>query len=223
VPEPQATVSGRRVWARPVAEEWAEQRYRSPEGITQALSAERDEPGSPDMRQVRTRLERTLMGALWEHPPYRRRWSLRWRSRDAVQEVARDLSQLVTADLHGGGFVSIPDLAVTVSHALLDELAHGRELGRGAQRTRRSTVSPTRWGRMLGWLIACDPLVARRVIGEVTGQAERRFKIPRQVTEHSLRTAIILPREAIAEDSLREFLDRVMSLQPQTRPPKKHS
>ena len=80
VPEPQATVSGRSVWARPVAEEWAEQRHRSTEGITQALSAGRDEPDSPGMRQVRTRLERTLMGALWEHPPYRRRWSLRWRS-----------------------------------------------------------------------------------------------------------------------------------------------
>jgi len=42
VPFPQAVTVGRSLWARPVAEDWAQARLRSPEGITLAVSADRD-------------------------------------------------------------------------------------------------------------------------------------------------------------------------------------
>ena len=39
VPLPQAIIGGRSLWARPVAEEWAEQRQRDPDAVNAAVSA----------------------------------------------------------------------------------------------------------------------------------------------------------------------------------------
>jgi len=215
VPQPQATISGRSVWARPVANEWAEQRRRDPEGLVQAVTAGRDYGFAPGIEVVRGRLERMLMGALWEHAPYRHRWSIRWRSREAVQEVAGDLSRLVAADLQERGFVDLSDLSDTLIHALLDELAYGRDLNRSIDDGKipepavfYGITPPVE--HMLRWLIGCDPVRAGRVITAVIGEAERRLEIPRAVTERSLRLAAT-PVDVMDHTSLRDYLDRVMS------------
>ena len=72
------------------------------------------------------------------------------------------------------------------------------------------------------WFIGCAPVIAGRVIGQVIGEAERRIKIPRSVTERSLRMAAS-PSEIMDDDSLRDFLDQVMSPQaPAQRHRKRH-
>lgn len=223
VPEPQAIIGGRSVWARQVASEWAEQRRRDPEGLMQTVTPDGGEL-TPGMARVRARLERMLMGALWEHTPYRHRWALRWRSREAVQDVAEDLSKLVTADLQGRGFVDMDDLSATLEHALMDELAYGRDLhrsvhpGDGAVPAAYYGITP-RVERLLSWLIGCDPVRAGSVITAVVGEAERRLDIPRAVTEYSLRVAATSV-DVMDSASLRDYLDRVMSpeRQPKSRP-----
>ena len=48
IPAPQATVNGRSVWARPVAQEWAEDRRRSPVGIRAAVATDQDATSLPE-------------------------------------------------------------------------------------------------------------------------------------------------------------------------------
>ncbi|MFI9549498.1 helix-turn-helix transcriptional regulator [Streptomyces sp. NPDC052016] len=55
VPLPQATVGGRAQWPRPVAEDWAEARRRSSEGLREVMSAGARHclaPGGPGPRPV---------------------------------------------------------------------------------------------------------------------------------------------------------------------------
>jgi len=104
------------------------------------------------------------------------------------------------------------DLGVIVRHALLDELAFGREIDPDIRTPRTPCVlngiaRPVE--RMLRWLIEYDPVRAGRVIGEVIGEAERRFKI--RVLSPSTRCAWPLrPARWMDEGQPGgDFLDRV--------------
>jgi len=214
VPEPQATVSGRSAWARPVVYEWAEQRRRDPDGLVQAVTSGDGEDLAPGAEILRARIERMLMRVLWEGP-YRQRWSMRWRGREPIREVADDLSRLLTTDLLGSGFVNMNNLSQTLIHALLDELAYSRDLHRPLNGP-DNAEDPEYYGiarsieEMLRWFIACDPSRASAVISEVIGDAERRLGIPRTVIEQSLRVAAT-PNKAVGAAGMREFLARVLS------------
>jgi hypothetical protein len=71
---------------------------------------------------------------------------------------------------------------------------------------------------MLSWLIRHYPARAAIAIGAITGEAERRLRIPRQVTERSIRVALSLDSNLDA-DSQREFLSRVLTPATTTQPP----
>ena len=60
---------------------------------------------------------------------------------------------------------------------------------------------------MLDWLIRHAPDHAAGVIGDIVGEAARRFQIPRHVTERSLRTALALDGK-LDDGGYTEFLDR---------------
>jgi hypothetical protein len=222
VPLPQASPNGRSLWARPVAEDWAEARQRSPEGVTLAVSADRDGEALPvGLTDLRNRFARMFYSSLWERPALRKRWALRWRTEPAVRQVADDLGWLVAASLDR----IVPDvpLTFTIERAVLDELAVGQQLDKNIRDLRVVDPDETagdsepgfyginrRVAMMLSWLIRHRPAAAAHAIGVIVGEAEQRLGIPRQVTERSLRTALSFDSE-MDKDALKEFLSRVLS------------
>jgi hypothetical protein len=229
VPLPQSTVGGRSMWARLVAEEWAEQRRRSAEGRIEAVGVDRETgPLPPGIAEVWTRFSRSFFSQLWERPTWRKRWALRWRTETAVREIAETLSWDVAADVTK--LVPVHDLAHTLRLAILQEFTHGQALDRSiAERDehdpseRYRNDSATRpweeWGfygitprvaRILDWLIRHDPATAARTIEETIGEAERGPDIPRAVSERSIRKALAL-ESTLNDDTRSDFLERVLS------------
>ncbi|GLY80525.1 hypothetical protein [Actinoallomurus iriomotensis] len=229
VPLPQSTVGGRSMWARPVAEEWAEQRHRSAEGRIEAVGVDRETgPLPPGIAEVWTRFSRSFFSQLWERPTWRKRWALRWRTESAVREIAETLSWDVAADVTK--LVRVHDLAHILHLAMLREFAHGQELDRSI--AERDEHDPSEhdhndsadrpweaWGfygitpptaRMLDWLIRHDPATAAHTIEEIIGEAERRLEISRQVSERSIKKALSLDG-TLDKDARHEFLERVFS------------
>lgn len=221
VPLPQATLSGRSVWSRPVAEEWAEQRQRSAEGVAAAISTEHAGASvAPGIAEIWKRFTRVFFTDLWERPAIRRRWALRWRTETAVRDIAESLGWEVAAS--ADSLIPMHDLGTTIALAVLDEFATSQRLHRVTGDKKLHLASPDDsddavfYGilppvtRMLDWLIRHHPNSARRAIGEIVGEAERRLAIPREVSEHSLRTALSLDG-TLDTGTQNEFLSRVLS------------
>ncbi|GAB7109554.1 hypothetical protein JCM4814A_78690 [Streptomyces phaeofaciens JCM 4814] len=91
MPPPQAAVSGRSLWARPVAQDWVQERDRSPESAAAKLDSG-DSDLSIGLAELRQRLARRFFGTLWERPDWRKRWARRFRTESAVQEIADELA-----------------------------------------------------------------------------------------------------------------------------------
>ena len=209
VPSAQAAPGGRSLWARPVAEDWAAARRRSAEGVTLAVSGRRGDP-PVGVAQLQDWMEKMFYALLWEHPVVHRRWTRRWRTETAVREVAGYLGWQVAESLDRIVPHSLRD---TIGRALLDELAAGQELENSVFDADHEHVyygiTPST-ADMLGWLVRHRPASAAHIIGVVTGEAERRFGIPRNVTERSVATSLSLDGE-LDNDARRDFLSRVLS------------
>ncbi|MFG2437959.1 hypothetical protein [Streptomyces sp. NPDC048508] len=204
VPPPQATVNGRNLWARPVAQDWAEERDRSPENAASKLDSA-DDDLSIGLADLRQRLAQRFFSTLWERPDWRKRWALRFRTASAVHEVANELAYNVASDTDT--IVNAQDLAATIRHAFLDEFATGKELD--------GTDDPVFFGittpvtNMLDWLIRHHPRTAHYTINEIIGDAERRMSIPRDVSVQTIRTALGLD-SSLPRQMLLDFLDRAL-------------
>lgn len=222
VPQPQAVIGGRNMWSRPVAEEWAEARSRSPEGLLRAVSASGDTP--PGVEEAAAGMARSFHALLWGYRPFRSRWALRWRSKAAVGEVADELGA-EAARYMVRSLVPTGALSATIYHAVLDELAYGLRLenatrDHGALHEAGPDDAPgadavffginSAVAQMLDWLIRHNPRSAGLVIGEIIGEAGRRLGIPRAVTEYSLALALNLDGKLNAQ-AREEFLRRVMT------------
>jgi hypothetical protein len=216
VPAPQASPTGRSLWARPVAEDWAEARQRSPEGIALAVSAERDTGRlPPGLDDLWSRFSGSFYTRLWERPAVRKRWALRWRTETAVREVADDLGWLVASSLDR--IIPVQALSFTIQRAVLDELAEGQQLDKDDPASLQYGIN-RKVAMMLSWLIRHDPARAANAIGAITGEAEQRLRIPRQVTERSIRVALSLDSNLDA-DTQRKFLSVVLTPARTTQPP----
>jgi hypothetical protein len=221
VPLPQAVINGRSFWARPVAEEWAEQRQRSAEGVAEAVSAGHPEKFPPGITDISNRLTRSFFARLWESPAIRKRWALRWRTEAAVRDIAEGLSWDVAVSLDR--IIPVDALSATIVRAVIDELRYGQELSRSIrQQDKLHLVDPDDQdddifygitppvARMLDWLIRHDPPKASYAIAQITGEAWRRLGISREVCEHSLRTALSLDGK-LDQDTRDQFLNRVFT------------
>ncbi|TMR03409.1 hypothetical protein ETD83_10915 [Actinomadura soli] len=216
VPLPQAVVSGRNMWTRPVAEEWAEQRRRSVEGVQETVSADHEGATNPiGITETWKRFSHTFFSLLWERQAFRKRWALRWRTEPAVREIAEGLSWEVAASIPD--LVGVWDLSATVRQALVYEFLHGRDLHRSVQRDDPGQrddyqyfgLTPT-ITRTLDWLIRHEPAAAGRAIEQAIGEAEADLDIPRAVTERSIATALSL--DGTLDQTTREaFLERVFT------------
>ena len=221
VPLPQAVVNGRSFWARPVAEEWAEQRQRSAEGVAEAVSAGHPENLPPGVADISNRFTRSFFARLWESPAIRKRWALRWRTEAAVRDIAEGLSWDVAVSLDR--IIPIDALNATIVRAVIDELRYGQELSRSIrQQEKLHLIDPADQdddifygitppvARMLDWLVRHAPASASYAIAQITGEAWRRLGISREVCERSLRTALSLDGE-LDQDTRDQFLNRVFT------------
>ncbi|MET9669398.1 hypothetical protein ABZY19_29165 [Streptomyces sp. NPDC006475] len=209
IPQPRATINGRNLWARPLAEDWAEQRRRSPESVAAALATSDDDSMPIGAADVRQRFTRRFFNLLWERPDRRKSWALRHRTEASVHQVADELAWNVASGI--GDITDSADLAATIRHAFLDEIAVGLELSSGEPETFYGIGTPV--ARMLDWLIRHDPHAARHTIGEIVGDAERRLNVPRDVSTESVRMALSLDGK-LERDALHDFLDRVLPPRP---------
>ncbi len=208
IPAPQATVGGRSVWALPVAEEWAERRRNSPEGAAETMAAP-DSDLPVGVSELWQRFTKFFVMDLWEHPDRRKRWALRWRTEPAVRDTARGLAWTVAASLDR--IVPTGSLAQTVYYAVLDEINTGLDL----EKKPVSDMAEYNFfgiqhdvAKMLDWLRRHDPGRAYATISQITGEAERRWKIPRPVLENTFRKALALDGQG-DEQQRQKFLDRV--------------
>lgn len=223
VPAPQATVSGRSVWARPVAQEWAEQRARDSDSVTAAVS--RDLAGAESasvpqgIAEATDFTARMFFARLWENPARRKRWALRWRSEDAVRALAQELGWAVAASLDK--LVPAEAMPIAVQHAVLHEIAQSQQRRRliAADQGDDSDVDDPesafyginpQVARMLDWLIRHQPRRAAHTIGELTGEAQRLLGVHPIVTERSLRIALNLDSKLDAS-TRDDFLTRVFT------------
>jgi hypothetical protein len=204
IPLPQATISGRAMWSRPVAEEWAESRRHSGDGAAAAISGDPDDL-APGVQDLWDRWTDTFRSLLWDNPDRRRRWALRWRTRSAVDEVATYLGWIVAASVDR--IVPIEQLAFTLEKALLHEIEEGRRM---IPDERHDFGVNFRIARLLDWLIRHDPRSARAVVAGVIGEAERQYGTPRMLLVRTLHTALNLDGK-LTEPEYREFFQAAVT------------
>lgn len=218
IPEPQTVAAGRNLWSRPVALEWAEQRKRSWDSVTDAVSVKHsDTPMPVGQSDLWTRFTGIVFNLLWTVPGMRQRWALRWRTEAQVRKVAEDIGWSVAANL--SNIVPVDALAITVRHAVLDEIATGQERrrslnsrginsGNGTEEWEFYGITP-KIAEMLDWLVRHEPGFGQAVIAEIIGEAERRLEVPRHVAINSISTALSLDGK-LDDETLTEYLERAL-------------
>lgn len=148
-------------------------------------------------------------------PP--KRWALRYRSEPAVRQLADELSWTVAASLDR--IIPTAALAITIRHAVLDELAFDqqlqRDLGRSAGSAEADPDDITAYTlgsqvtELLDWFLRHHPARMSGLLGEIVGEAQRRLDIPHKVTRFSLWMAL-MDNSKLEPDTRREVLDRLL-------------
>jgi hypothetical protein len=187
VPLAQASVGGRAMWSRPVAEDWAESRRRSRDGAARAMADRTHDNLSVGVVRIWDYFTNAFTVDLWDRGGHRKRFALRWRTKSAVHDVAYDLAWTAAASLER--IVPLGDLGATIRAAVLFELADWQRTMRAEE---VSYPINHAIARMLDWFIQHDPERARAVVSEIAGEAERGLSIPAAVTGFSLRQALAL-------------------------------
>ncbi|WP_432156106.1 hypothetical protein [Streptomyces sp. bgisy153] len=165
VPPPQAIVGRRSLWARPVADEWAEQR-RTETGspTTGGLDTTGLSRGAADTQHE---FAHAFFDQLWHRPEVRKRWTPRHRTEAEVRQVADELGRTVAARLYD--LLPVDALAATLTGALLGALTSRARSGED----RAAPIDPALTA-MLRWLDRHHPGLARQVIRDTAEAAQRR-------------------------------------------------
>ena len=215
VPDPQAVIGGRNMWSRPVAADWAEQRNRSDEGVESVLAAQHGGESSLSVgqHQVQEMFAKSFASQLWGNPERRKRWALRHRTPEQVQQTSQDLARSVAMSLNR--IIPMPELTAVVRMTVISEFAHdaqecaeeGRPVSRGSLHLWRTTA------RMVDWVIRHDPAAAQRMVGDIVREAQNKLDIAPEVVGYALIQAMALDG-SLDRDVVRSFLER--SLPPGT-------
>ena len=211
VPVPQAVVGGRDMWSRPVAEDWAEERRRSHEGIAEVLGDQEHPNLDRGVAELWQEFTRRFTSRLWDNMTWRKRFALRWRTKSAVEEIATDLAWNVAGDLRR--IVPITDLGHTVRDAVLYRFISWQRL---TDKDPDELTAPGAYlplGRqvahMLDWLIRHHHGQAAHIVATIVGDAERELNLPAALTGYSLRKAMGLDGKLDAE-TYNAFFDRAL-------------
>ena len=202
VPLPQAIVGGRSMWSRPVADDWAETRRRSRDGVARTMADREHDNLSIGVVRLWDYFTNAFTIDLWDRDANRKRFALRWRTKAAVREVAHDVAWTAAASLDR--IIPAGDLGHTIRAAVLFELADWQRTMRAEKISYPINHAIT---RMLDWYIQHQPDRAQAVVAEIVGEAERGLNIPPAITGYSLRQALALDGKLPGENAYEEFLD----------------
>jgi hypothetical protein len=187
IPAPQVTtISGRKLWSRPVINDWIERRQRDSSNVATVLTGEPERSLPPALDALWKRLTEAIFNLFWERPADRRRWSRPHRTEQAVQKIAQETSWIAT--LHLDSEIPIDSLAETIEDSVLFQMSQygDRHHEMGFVGLAVST------GEALGWLVRYQPSRIPQLFGAIVGRAERDLGIGRDTTEETLRTALML-------------------------------
>lgn len=207
VPVPQAVVGGRDMWSRPVAEDWAERRQRSHEGVAEALGDQEHPNLDRGVAELWKEYTRQFTSRLWDNATWRKRFALRWRTKAAVEDLANDLAWTVAGGLRR--IVPIGDLGHTVRDAVLYRFVSWQRLTENDPEENDYLPIGRQVAHLLDWLIRHDHGQATHTVNTIVGDAERELKIPAKLTGRSLRKAMNLDGKLDAE-TYAKFFDRVL-------------
>lgn len=214
VPLPQAVIGGKAMWSRPVAQDWAEQRNRSFEGVESVLAHQgSDSTLSVGQHRIQERFTQAFTSQLWDSPERRKLWAMRYRNVDQVHRTSQDLAWSVAVSLKD--IVPIQPLASVVRTAVLEDFAQdvrdcqrsGEPLYKGVLNLWRNTAL------MLDWIIRHDPVTAQRLVGEIVREAQDKLDIPVEIVGYGLAQALSLD-SSLDREVVDAFLER--SLPPST-------
>jgi hypothetical protein len=209
VPLEQALVSGRSMWSRPVAEDWAEQRRRSSEGVASTMADRDHEAVSVGVKQLWESFTTAFTIDLWERPGNKKRFALRWRTQAAVRDLAQDLAWTVAASLNR--ILRLGDLSATVRSGVLWQFAVWQRLtASDPDKPDHYPIADHRVSRMLDWLIRHAPDRAGDVVAQIVREAEDQLGIPPEVTATSLRQALELDGILASEHGYDEFFNNAL-------------
>ncbi|MGV9638007.1 hypothetical protein ACWDO0_27855 [Nocardia rhamnosiphila] len=199
LPDPQATISGRNVWSKPVAADWIEQRTRSSGSVAATMAAgntavdEFDNNLSRGEADIRHRFTGTFFSWLW-NPARRKSWVLRRRNEESVKRLAGELAWYVASDLDH--IIPTAALAYTIRCAVLkevaDDVAQQNAHYNGEPQPHRFVGIAPKLAIMLDWLIRHHPSTAAHTINEIIGEAERTWDMPRNSIIRSIEIALSL-------------------------------
>ncbi|MFF3843457.1 hypothetical protein [Streptomyces sp. NPDC001930] len=207
VPQPQASVGGRDQWARAVADDWAEARRRSREGVRAAMSADDRHDLSRGATEIRDRFAADFQDTLWGRPDVRKRWILRARNENSVREISDTLAWNVASSLDR--ILPTHLLGHTVQSAVLHDFADAIDLNREVEARPEKRSEEKDWlhlwvsrpvAAMLDWFIRHHPESAHHYIGEITREAHTRWEIPAEDTLYTLHQAVALDGKLSEED-----------------------
>ena len=206
VPSPQATEGGRKRWARPVVQDWLEQRRRDPSSVETVLSGGPEDQLPSGLSTLWKRLTEAMFGVLWGQPASRRRWSRPHRNEQAVRTLANQVGW--TAALNLESAVPFDAAAQVIEDAILWQLWKGKQLHGGHQNFIGGFVGLTpKSSRLLGWFIDHKPSRVPTLFGSIVREAEDNLEIPPAVTAKSLRKALVLDGGfSDRQEQLREFM-----------------
>lgn len=205
IPLPQVTEGNRKRWARPVVEDWLEQRRRDPSNVQTMLSGGAEDELAPGLSTLWKRLTEAVFGDLWGQPASRRRWSRPHRTEQAVRTLATQVGW--TAALHLDSAVPFDAMAYAIEHAILWELEESKRLHGGDGKFIGGFVGLfPKTARLLGWYIQHKPSRAPSLFGSLVREAESELDIPPAVTAKTLTEALIMDGGfEDHEDQLQEF------------------
>ena len=207
IPAPQATDGPRKRWAKPVVNDWLEQRRRDPGKVATLLTTSSSDADdgednlAPGLRTLWNRLTEVITEQLWRDGAARRRWSRPHRNEHAVRNLSSQLSWI--AALHLQSTVPFEALTAVLEDGVMWQL-------QDYEKSDREVHFDPQTGRMLGWFIEHRPSRVTNLFGAIIGNAERKLGIPREVTVRSLHSSIFMDGGFKEKsDQLDEFLDRV--------------
>ncbi|WP_280452338.1 hypothetical protein [Nocardia cyriacigeorgica] len=197
LPDPQAVISGRAAWSKPVAADWVEQRARSASSVADTMASDHvDNPVASTLSRGRAdifaRFTTSFLARLW-NPQRRKWWALRHRNEASARQLAETLAWTVASDLDH--IIPTSALATTIRCAVLqqfaDDIERSRKLNREPADEPLLGVIP-KVAIMLDWLVRHHPTTAGHTINEIIGIAEKRWNLPRDLVIFSLQTALSL-------------------------------
>ena len=188
IPAPQTTDGGRKRWARPVVEDWLEQRRRDTSNVETVLRAGSDDHLPPGLSRLWKRLSEAVFGELWGQPAARRRWSRPHRTEQAARSLGQEIGW--TAALHLESTVPFDAISEVLEYAILWEFQTFGDFANGF--AMRFIGLPPKIGRLLGWFIDHEPGRAPARFGSIVREAENKLNIPPAVTAASLTRALVL-------------------------------